>query len=76
MADVVIERSVIFGDATCPSCGTLIWFIHAADTTKSYVTNDTQIVRDRVNNYIADQLGVDRECVANNPFLKDGSRGF
>src|SRR5262245_27634471 len=32
-ADVCIEPSVLFGDATCPNCGHLLWFLHLQSTT-------------------------------------------
>lgn len=68
-AQVVVEPSVIVGAATCPRCGHLLWFFQASDMTRFFAAEATFSRRDRVIDSIANQLGVDRERVANNPTL-------
>jgi acyl carrier protein len=69
LADVIVEPTVLIGDATCPRCGQLLWFIQAAGTTRLFDAQKSSPPRDRVIDVIAEQLGVDREKIANNPSL-------
>jgi acyl carrier protein len=71
MANVVVEPSVFIGDATCPRCGQLLWFIQTADTAQLFDAQQSQERKDRVIEIIANQLGVDRDKIANNPALFD-----
>jgi acyl carrier protein len=71
MANVVVEPSVFIGDATCPRCGQLLWFIQTADTAELFDAQQSQERKDRVIEIIANQLGVDRDKIANNPALFD-----
>ncbi|WP_350494738.1 transcriptional repressor [Roseiconus lacunae] len=50
-AEIIIEPSSTLGDATCPSCGQLIWFIRMADGIRTFNSVD-----DRVNLRLADYL--------------------
>ena len=50
-SDVRIEPSQPWGDAVCPTCGTLLWFFGAPDETRL-------VTRERVKEILADQLGV------------------
>lgn len=71
-ADIMIEPSVFFGDGCCPNCGQLIWFIRAADETRTFTLHGHEDLRDRMVNTIAEQLGISREKVVNNPsFLEE-----
>jgi hypothetical protein len=69
MANVYVEPSVLIGDATCPRCGNLLWFIQTEDTTCFFDAQRFNASRDRVINFVANHLGVDRDKVANNPTL-------
>ena len=72
MANVIVEPSVFIGDATCPRCGQLLWFIQTPESTRFFDARQTSPTRDRVIDIVANQLGVDRDKVANNPsFLND-----
>lgn len=68
-ASVVVEPSVFFGDATCPRCGQLLWFIQFSLETLVFDLQQTYDARDRVIDAIAEQLGADREKIANKPNL-------
>lgn len=50
-AEIVIERSSTVGDATCPNCGRLIWFIQLGDAVHTFNSVD-----DRVSLRLADYL--------------------
>jgi acyl carrier protein len=71
MANVVVEPSVFIGDATCPRCGQLLWFIQTADRAQLFDDQQSQERKDRVIEIIANQLGVDRDKIANNSALFD-----
>lgn len=47
-SEVCVEPSIFFGDATCPKCGTLIWFLHSTTTTNCFATDKTKSIRDQV----------------------------
>jgi len=51
-SNFVIDPSSLLGDATCPNCGRLIWFVHLADEVYAFNTAD-----DRVLLRLADYLG-------------------
>ena len=61
---VVIEPSVMFGDATCPNCGHLLWFIRLSDELRVYEHDKAEELRERVIGAIAEQLGVDRSKIS------------
>ena len=69
MANVIVEPSVLVGDATCPRCGQLLWFIQSPDETRFFDAKQSHAIKDRITDIIANQLGVDREQIANNPAL-------
>ena len=72
MAHVVVEPSILFGDATCPNCGQLLWFVQFSDVAKFFDTQQSLPSKDHVLDILANQLGVDRDGIANNPnILKD-----
>lgn len=68
-ADVVLEPSILIGDAPCPHCGQLLWFIQSPETTRLFGARQSATARDRVIDIIANQLGVDRDKVPNQPSL-------
>lgn len=69
MANVVVEPSVFIGDATCPRCGQLLWFIQTSETTRFFAAEQSPTTRDRIIEIVANQLGVDREKIPNNTTL-------
>lgn len=71
MASVVVEPSVLIGDATCPRCGQLLWFFKAAETTRIFAAEQSSTTRDRIIDIVAAQLGVNREKIPNNATLLD-----
>ena len=58
-ADVVIEPSVVFGDATCPNCGSLLWFLAVGSQPQIFEYARSSGIRERVLAIVAEQLGVD-----------------
>ncbi len=70
-AKVVVEPSVLIGDAPCPQCGQWLWFVQMGDTIRLFDARETQVSRNRLIEILATQLGVDREKIANNPALFD-----
>ena len=69
LGHVIVEPSVFIGDATCPRCGQLLWFIQIADTTRLFDAEKSQPGRERAIEIIANQLGVAPHETANNPGL-------
>ena len=71
-ATVVVEPSVLVGDATCPQCGQLLWFFQTSEVTHFFDARKSSPSKERVVSIIATQLGVDPETIANNPtFLEE-----
>ena len=58
-ADVCLEPSPLFADATCPKCGSLLWFLHVNSEYRVFERASTNHIRDRVIRVIGRQLGVD-----------------
>jgi len=63
---VIVEPSVFIGDATCPRCGQLLWFIQTSEATRIFDAQPSSTTRDRIIDIVANQLGVDREKIPNN----------
>jgi len=59
-----VEPSVLFGDATCPNCGSLLWFLNIESTTRVYDRSASHSIRDRVIRIVAKQLGVAPDKIA------------
>jgi acyl carrier protein len=55
---VEVEPSLFFGDAPCPNCGTLLWFVRFASETRFYEGQAATDLRERVLEIVAVQLGV------------------
>src|SRR5687767_231136 len=62
--DVCVEPSILFGDATCPNCGSLLWFLTLKGETRVFERSKANPIRDRVIQLVAEQLGVDPEKIA------------
>ena len=71
-ASVVVEPSVLFGDATCPNCGQLLWFLQIADQTRLFDPLQRSPNKGRLLEFLAQQWGVAREKIENNAsFVND-----
>ena len=51
-AEIVIEPSSTLGDATCPNCGQLIWFIRIDDAIRTFNNIDDRVAL-RLDGYLA-----------------------
>ena len=70
--ELVIEPSALFGDATCPHCGHLLWFVRLADDVRIYEHDKANEFRERLKRLIAEQLGVDEAKVTGDvSFIND-----
>jgi acyl carrier protein len=56
-----------FGDAPCPRCGCLLWFIAADSDIRFYPFEQSATIRERVLRIVADHLGVDEGAIRRNP---------
>lgn len=68
-AHVAVEPSILIGDATCPCCGHLLWFLQTGDAVQLIDAIQYQPLKNRLLEVIASQLGLDHDKVANNPAL-------
>lgn len=72
---VVIEPSKLFGDATCPHCGQLLWFLRLTDEVRVYEHEQANKIRERLRRLIAEQLGVDESQVTGDLRFLTNERG-
>ena len=56
--EVRIEPSTLFGDAPCPHCGQLLWFVNIGTGIRFYDYDSSERLRERLREFIAEQLGV------------------
>lgn len=63
-AEVRVEPSVLFGDATCPRCGSLLWIVTLTGERVVYERAASRSLRERAIDVIAQQLNVPREKIA------------
>jgi acyl carrier protein len=64
---IEIEPSMPFGDAPCPHCGCLLWFIAAESDVRFYPYEQSAALRERVIRFFANLLGVEEDVVRRNP---------
>ncbi len=57
-SDVTIEPSIPFGDAPCPHCGVLLWFLAGSSGTRFISKDTTPDISDRIAQILSDKLGV------------------
>lgn len=57
-SNVRIEPSLPFGDAPCPNCGTLLWFVHVESELRLFDPMESKVVQ-----RITEELGVSRHAV-------------
>ena len=60
-ADVCIDPSRPLGDAPCPNCGTLLWFVRLPDAAWLVDPDAAPTARDRLIRILAGQLGISYE---------------
>jgi hypothetical protein len=63
-ANVCIDPSPLFGDATCPNCGSLLWFLNVERQSHVFDRSRSRGIRDRVIAIVARQLGVNPDEIA------------
>ena len=68
--EVRIESSMPFGDAPCPNCGCLLWFIGLPTQDRLLFEYEAaEAIRDRVMEALADFLGVSKYQLESDPSL-------
>jgi hypothetical protein len=69
---VRLEPSLLFGDAPCPACGQLLWFVALRSECRYLLHDEAGPIRERVIDILCENLGVNKEAVpANSAFLRD-----
>ena len=72
-AEVVVEPSSLFGDATCPICGSLLWYLNfVGDQPRVFDRDRSRGLRERVIAIIAGQLGVDADQISEHTLFLGG----
>jgi acyl carrier protein len=64
---VAIEPSLFFGDAPCPNCGTLLWFLRASSEMRFFEHAAADSLRSRVIRLVAEQLGITQADLVQDP---------
>ena len=62
-AKVCIEPSRPGGDAPCPNCGVLLWFLPTSEGVSIYETESVALMRERLAALMYDNLGINKEQV-------------
>ena len=70
-SDVSIEPSVLFGDATCPHCGSLLWFLNLQSQSHVFERSRSRGIRERLIAIIAKQLGINPEEIVDDTSVID-----
>src|ERR1700680_4543389 len=71
-AFLCVEPSQPPGDAPCPRCGTLLWFLPTSGGMRVYESEAVGPLRDRILARVYEALGVSDEQVAGSPsFLEE-----
>jgi len=71
-AEVRLQPSQPFGDAPCPCCGHLLWFINLNGVTRYMEWEAAVSTRERVMESLVRMLGIERHKLADNPALASG----
>jgi acyl carrier protein len=56
--EVIVEPSQLVGDAPCPHCGQLLWFLRTTEGPSFWRYEEADEIQDRLKARIAEQLGV------------------
>lgn len=68
---VCITPSQPAGDAPCPQCGTLLWFLNTSGGMRFHESCEVGPIRERVLEMLCDNLGVNRESVTDLTAFRD-----
>jgi hypothetical protein len=71
---VFVEPSVLVGDATCPRCGGLLWFLRLASEVQVFDYLKDVEKKSRILELIAQRFGVEPPAVNNSPNFLDSRR--
>lgn len=70
-ADVTAETSSWFGDIDCPSCGTKLWFLAAADSARFFDHATSTDLQNQAIEMIAERMELDKDALVANPKILD-----
>ncbi len=70
-SDIRIEPSVPSGDAPCPNCGTLLWFIQVPSGIRYYKSESVAPIRQRVQQIVSEKLSLNEKTNSSSFFLGD-----
>ncbi len=73
-ARVCVEPSRPAGDAPCPGCGTLLWFLRTSAGVQCYEAKGAAPVWQRIAEILCANLGINRESIADPETLLRGRR--
>ncbi len=68
---ICIDPSQPPGDAPCPNCGVLLWFIRTSSGVRFHQTEDAAPIRERIAQILCDNLGVNPDAVRTTSFPED-----
>ena len=68
---ICVEPSQPPGDAPCPNCGVLLWFIRTSSGVRFHPTEDAAPVRERIAEILCENLGVNPDAARSPSFLED-----
>ena len=71
-ADVKVEPSRLFGDATCPVCGGLLLFLAISGDARLYTRDEGERIERQMSALIAEQLGIDPHAVRDGDWAELG----
>jgi hypothetical protein len=61
--EVRVEPSQVFGDATCPVCGSLLWFFAAGSAARLFGHDEGERMEIRLRAMVAERLGINPDAV-------------
>jgi acyl carrier protein len=71
-SDIRIEPSPPSGDAPCPKCGTLLWFIDSPSGMRFYKSDSVAPIQESLQGIISETLGLNKEQItSSSSFLAD-----
>ena len=62
-SDIRIEPSLSSGDAPCPKCGTLLWFLRSPDGTRLHKSESIIPIEESIRGIICETLGWNKDQV-------------
>jgi acyl carrier protein len=61
---ICIEPSQPQGDAPCPRCGTLLWFVQTSAGVRFYKADAIAPLWERITQILSENLGVNNACIS------------